>query len=261
MDATSTHLVAVAVEDDDAPAPAVVTVVSPAGTPGSRPVVIEVAGRMRRVVLVVAYRGPGAPLVLAPGGVVAVSKLPGGAVWVDVVPQSKDGARYVAQQLRRGFVAVIVAGRDVPGPYQGCMGGPLLGQRRTGVCEQHGCCGRKQQHRASHDMPRFLHESGAFAPPVARRPHCTSQRRSMHHRTDQKGTVVRVTSWRYGIGTARESESLSMFYEAAGGLPARPVEEETRIDCCGTGEIGLLRLLHAWVANQHSTTILQTENL
>jgi len=83
----------------------------------------------------------------------------------------------------------------------------------------------------------------------------------MHHRTDQKRPVVRVTSWRYGIGTARESESLSMFYEAAGGLPARPVEEENRIDCCGTGEIGLLRLLHAWVANQHSTTILQTENL
>src|SRR2546427_12117333 len=63
----------VAVQRNDVPGAEIVAVVAQPGRPGLRPEVAEVTGGAPRVMVVVAGRGAGAPLVPAPGRGVAQS--------------------------------------------------------------------------------------------------------------------------------------------------------------------------------------------
>ena len=109
---TPTDLLAVAVEDHDVPGSSIVGVVAP-GPPRTPSEVIEVGLRPRSVIVVVANRGPGALLVLAPGGIVAVAELRAGAVGVGVVAEGEDGSPYFAQQPCRFAVGLLVALGDI----------------------------------------------------------------------------------------------------------------------------------------------------
>src|SRR5215203_5978059 len=95
------------------PAALLVGVVAPGRVTGPGAEVAEVAGGVRSVVFVVAYRGLGARLLRSPGGVVAVSELRSSASRIDVVPEGEDGPRYTGQHVCRGLIAVVVAGGDV----------------------------------------------------------------------------------------------------------------------------------------------------
>src|SRR5918998_5923381 len=110
---TPTNLLAVAVEGHDVPGAQVVGVVASAGLPRTPSEVIEVGLRPGGVVVVVASRGPGALLVLAPGGIVAVAELLAGAVLVGVVAEGKDGSPYFAHKPCRFAVGLEIASSDV----------------------------------------------------------------------------------------------------------------------------------------------------
>ena len=111
--ATPTDLLTDAVEDHDVPGSSIVGVVASPALARTPSEVIEVGLRPGGVVLVVANRGPGALLVLAPGRMVAVAELRAGAVGVGVVADGEDGSPYFAQQTCRFAVPLLVAAVDI----------------------------------------------------------------------------------------------------------------------------------------------------
>src|SRR5918995_2069898 len=136
------HLLAVAVEGDDVPAAALVGVVAPTGLPHPRPEVAEVGLRPWGVVVVVARRGLGTFLILAPRGTVAVAELCAGAVGVGIVAEGEDGSPRLAQQPRRVAVGSVVAAGYVSRADQRHR----LRLRDARPCRQQGRHAR-QQHR------------------------------------------------------------------------------------------------------------------
>src|SRR5918998_5120864 len=130
---TPTDLRAVAVEGHDVPGPSIVGVVASAGLSRTPSEVIEVGLRPGGFVVLVAEGGPGALLVLAPSGIVAVAELRAGTLGVDVVAEGEDGSRYSAQQPCRFAVGLEVASSDVTRADQRHR--PRLAD--AGHCRQH----------------------------------------------------------------------------------------------------------------------------
>src|SRR5215213_1250733 len=148
--ATPTDLLTDAVEDHDVPGSSIVGVVASPALARTPSEVIEVGLRPGGVVLVVANRGPGALLVLAPCGIVAVAELLAGALRVGVVAEGEDGPRYLAHKPCRFAVGLeldppscVVASRDVSCSDQRHR--PRLAAARLG--RQHGRHGCQQQSR------------------------------------------------------------------------------------------------------------------
>src|SRR5215218_4855097 len=106
--AAAAHLRAVAVEHDNTPAAPLVSIVAFGGIPCPASEVAEVAGGVWRKVLMVAYRGLGAALLRAPGGVVAVLELRSGAVGVGVVPEGEAVPGSLGNPFSLAFLAVVV---------------------------------------------------------------------------------------------------------------------------------------------------------
>jgi hypothetical protein len=93
----------------------------------------------------VADRGPGALLVGAPGGIVAVLVLLAGTLRVDVVAEGEDGSRYFAHKPCRFAVGLEVASGDVSRAEQRHRLG-LADARRSRQQGRHGC----HKHRGGH---------------------------------------------------------------------------------------------------------------
>src|SRR5215204_4319507 len=88
-----------AVEGDHAPGPFAERIVALTGIPRQRTEILEVAGRARRFVLVVARDRAGAIEMPAPHGIVAIAKIRGTPVHVGKVAQRQYPPRQAIEQL------------------------------------------------------------------------------------------------------------------------------------------------------------------
>ncbi len=161
---------AVGIEDDDVPRPEVVRVPARAVRRGGGREVAEVAGEILRLPVVVAGGRSRPILEHAPGRVVAVPELVGGAVLVGVVAGGEDGSD-----------------------------GDALDELGRGACRRRARSRRCRRLRRGSDRPRRSRRRGCAARVTAsRRRGCAGKRRAMRveRRGRRGGRDGRGTRWR-----------------------------------------------------------------
>ena len=161
----------VVVQRDDVPGAQIVAVVTGFLVSGGSPEVAEVTGRPGRRIVMVPDNGPGARLVAAPGGSIAVGVLVGGPVGVGVVAGGEDGARNLIEQLSRGLVVDVGAVGDVAGAHEDGGAGRHHGHARRAALASRGRADRRRPGRPSrHDAFGVDAGHGGVAARPGRRP-------------------------------------------------------------------------------------------